>query len=108
MLGGLVRLRRSRQMRRPALARAAIEALGVPALADVVRRVDQDLDEPRYPLAQPVPVGAPGRRGVDENIQTLVRQVRGESCSQVDGVETSLVTSGEGVPTSALLLRDGS
>ncbi len=33
------------------------------------------------------------------------RQLRGESCSQVDGAETCLVTSGEGVPTSALLLR---
>jgi acetyl-CoA acetyltransferase len=32
------------------------------------------------------------------------RQIRGESCSQVDGAEVSLVTSGEGVPTSALLL----
>lgn len=36
-----------------------------------------------------------------------VRQLRGESCSQVEGAETSLVTSGEGVPTSALLLRKG-
>jgi acetyl-CoA acetyltransferase len=34
-----------------------------------------------------------------------VRQLRGQSCSQVDGAETCLVTSGEGVPTSALLLR---
>ena len=34
-----------------------------------------------------------------------VRQIRGTSTSQVDGAETSLVTSGEGVPTSALLLR---
>src|SRR5205823_7602119 len=34
-----------------------------------------------------------------------VRQVRGTSTSQVDGAETCLVTSGEGVPTSALLLR---
>ena len=34
-----------------------------------------------------------------------VRQLRGTSTSQVEGVETSLVTSGEGVPTSALLLR---
>lgn len=34
-----------------------------------------------------------------------VRQVRGTSTSQVDGAEFSLVTSGEGVPTSALLLR---
>jgi acetyl-CoA acetyltransferase len=32
------------------------------------------------------------------------RQVRGESTNQVDGAEVSLVTSGEGVPTSALLL----
>jgi acetyl-CoA acetyltransferase len=32
------------------------------------------------------------------------RQIRGESCSQVDGAAVSLVTSGEGVPTSALLL----
>ena len=34
-----------------------------------------------------------------------VRQMRGTSTSQVEGAETSLVTSGEGVPTSALLLR---
>jgi acetyl-CoA acetyltransferase len=34
-----------------------------------------------------------------------VRQVRGTSTAQVEGAETSLVTSGEGVPTSALLLR---
>lgn len=34
-----------------------------------------------------------------------VRQVRGTSTSQVDGAESCLVTSGEGVPTSALLLR---
>jgi acetyl-CoA acetyltransferase len=33
-----------------------------------------------------------------------VRQIRGESTAQVDGAEVSLVTSGEGVPTSALLL----
>lgn len=33
-----------------------------------------------------------------------VRQIRGDSTSQVDGAEVSLVTSGEGVPTSALLL----
>ena len=36
------------------------------------------------------------------------RQLRGESCSQVEGAETCLVTSGEGVPTSALLLRRAS
>ena len=34
-----------------------------------------------------------------------VRQIRGTSTSQVQGAQTSLVTSGEGVPTSALLLR---
>lgn len=33
-----------------------------------------------------------------------VRQVRGTSTAQVDGAQVSLVTSGEGVPTSALLL----
>ena len=33
------------------------------------------------------------------------RQIRGTSTSQVEGAEVSLVTSGEGVPTSALLLR---
>ncbi len=34
-----------------------------------------------------------------------VRQVRGESVNQVEGAEHCLVTAGEGVPTSALLLR---
>jgi acetyl-CoA acetyltransferase len=34
-----------------------------------------------------------------------VRQMRGTSTSQVDGAACCLVTSGEGVPTSALLLR---
>ena len=34
-----------------------------------------------------------------------VRQMRGTSTAQVDGAESCLVTSGEGVPTSALLLR---
>ena len=34
-----------------------------------------------------------------------VRQLRGSSTAQVDGAETCLVTAGEGVPTSALLLR---
>jgi acetyl-CoA acetyltransferase len=34
-----------------------------------------------------------------------VRQLRGQSHSQVDDAHTCLVTSGEGVPTSALLLR---
>jgi len=34
-----------------------------------------------------------------------VRQVRGTSTSQVEGAESCLVTGGEGVPTSALILR---
>jgi acetyl-CoA acetyltransferase len=34
-----------------------------------------------------------------------VKQMRGTSTSQVENAETCLVTSGEGVPTSALLLR---
>jgi acetyl-CoA acetyltransferase len=34
-----------------------------------------------------------------------VRQIRGTSPNQVDGAESSLVTSGEGVPTSAILFR---
>jgi acetyl-CoA acetyltransferase len=34
-----------------------------------------------------------------------VRQMRGTSTAQVAGADTCLVTSGEGVPTSALLLR---
>jgi acetyl-CoA acetyltransferase len=34
-----------------------------------------------------------------------VRQMRGTSTSQVEGADSCLVTSGEGVPTSALLLR---
>lgn len=33
-----------------------------------------------------------------------VRQIRGTSTSQVEGAEVSMVTSGEGVPTSALIL----
>ena len=36
-----------------------------------------------------------------------VRQLRGTSTAQVPGAGTCLVTSGEGVPTSALLLRAG-
>jgi acetyl-CoA acetyltransferase len=36
-----------------------------------------------------------------------VRQMRGTSTAQVAGADTCLVTSGEGVPTSALLLRRG-
>ncbi len=35
-----------------------------------------------------------------------VRQMRGTSTSQVENADTCLVTSGEGVPTSALLLRN--
>jgi acetyl-CoA acetyltransferase len=34
-----------------------------------------------------------------------VRQVRGTSTSQVEGAQACLVTSGEGVPTSAIILR---
>ena len=34
-----------------------------------------------------------------------VRQLRGDSCNPVAGAETCLVTGGEGVPTSALILR---
>ena len=34
-----------------------------------------------------------------------VRQLRGDSCNAVEGAETCLVTGGEGVPTSALILR---
>jgi hypothetical protein len=34
-----------------------------------------------------------------------VRQMRGTSTSQVVDAESCLVTSGEGVPTSAVLLR---
>jgi acetyl-CoA acetyltransferase len=34
-----------------------------------------------------------------------VKQMRGTSTAQVEDAETCLVTSGEGVPTSALLLR---
>ena len=34
-----------------------------------------------------------------------VRQMRGTSTGQVEGADTCLVTAGEGVPTSALLLR---
>ncbi len=37
-----------------------------------------------------------------------VRQLRGSSTSQVEGAENCLVTGGEGVPTSALLLRRAS
>jgi acetyl-CoA acetyltransferase len=37
-------------------------------------------------------------------ITETVKQLRGTSTSQVDGAEVGLVTSGEGVPTSALLL----
>jgi acetyl-CoA acetyltransferase len=40
-------------------------------------------------------------------ITEAARQLRGESTAQVEGAQWSLVTSGEGVPTSALLLRSG-
>ena len=35
-----------------------------------------------------------------------VRQMRGTSCNQVKSADTCLVTAGEGVPTSAMLLRN--
>ena len=35
-----------------------------------------------------------------------VRQMRGSSYNQVEGADTCLVTAGEGVPTSAMLLRN--
>ena len=34
-----------------------------------------------------------------------VRQMRGTSCNQVENADSCLVTAGEGVPTSAMLLR---
>jgi acetyl-CoA acetyltransferase len=42
-----------------------------------------------------------GMNGIAEG----VRQVRGSSVNQVDGVEHVLVTAGTGVPTSGLVLR---
>jgi acetyl-CoA acetyltransferase len=42
-----------------------------------------------------------GMNGITES----VRQVRGTSCNQVDGVEHVLVTAGTGVPTSGLILE---
>jgi acetyl-CoA acetyltransferase len=41
-----------------------------------------------------------GMNGITE----AVRQIRGTSCNQVDGVEHILVTAGTGVPTSGLIL----
>jgi len=41
-----------------------------------------------------------GMNGIAE----AVRQIRGTSCNQVDGVEHVLVTAGTGVPTSGLIL----
>jgi acetyl-CoA acetyltransferase len=41
-----------------------------------------------------------GMNGITE----CVRQLRGTSCNQVDGVEHALVTAGTGVPTSGLIL----
>jgi acetyl-CoA acetyltransferase len=41
-----------------------------------------------------------GMNGITE----AVRQIRGTSCNQVDGVQHVLVTSGTGVPTSGLIL----
>ena len=42
-----------------------------------------------------------GMNGITES----VRQIRGTSCNQVDGVEHVLVTAGTGVPTSGLVLE---
>ena len=42
-----------------------------------------------------------GMNGITEG----VRQIRGTSCNQVNGVEHVLVTSGTGVPTSGLILE---
>jgi len=44
-----------------------------------------------------------GMNGITE----AVRQIRGTSCNQVDGVEHVLVTAGTGVPTSGLILGIG-
>ena len=44
-----------------------------------------------------------GMNGITE----AVRQVRGTSCNQVEGVEHVLVTAGTGVPTSGLILGRG-
>jgi acetyl-CoA acetyltransferase len=41
-----------------------------------------------------------GMNGITE----AVRQIRGTSCNQVDGVEHVLVTAGTGCPTSGLIL----
>ncbi|MCH2170154.1 lipid-transfer protein [Myxococcota bacterium] len=38
-------------------------------------------------------------------INENVRQMRGTSCNQVEGADTCIVTAGEGVPTSAMILR---
>jgi acetyl-CoA acetyltransferase len=45
-----------------------------------------------------------GMNGIAEG----VRQVRGDSVNQVDGVDNVLVTAGTGVPTSALILQPDS
>ena len=42
-----------------------------------------------------------GMNGITE----AVRQIRGTSCNQVPGAQLSLATSGNMVPTGALLLR---
>ena len=38
-------------------------------------------------------------------INEAVRQIRGTSCNPVADCDASLATAGEGVPTSAILLR---
>ncbi len=42
--------------------------------------------------------------GINLNVEG-VRQMRGSSCNQVEGAAACLVTAGEGVPTSAMILR---
>ena len=45
---------------------------------------------------------------VQVQIAEAVRQIRGTSVNQVDGVEHALVTAGTSVPTSALILGQDS
>ena len=57
----------------------------------------------------PVNTGGGGLSEADVHgfnlINEGVRQLRGTSTAQVPGAAACLVTAGEGVPTSALLLR---
>ena len=75
-------LRRPRSRRagseRVSRAGAAIQALGIARLAHGGRRLDEHLDEVGNALAQPAPVLPARGRGVDENVETLTAQERGE------------------------------